>query len=200
MSRDAREEGGCDFSSEMPRIMSNLPDFPRRPFLYAHLCVYTKSMDRTVGDVLVRLVPELLHKVPVTIDTWLLDGVGKLPPIRSCVIMQVGVGEQSFKRITDHDHDPEVVRDMFAVHCNLQPIEMVSDSNERKLLAAVELILGYMNLLKDATFTLHFDNIMPLPFVKRGPRNSIHKIMLTILWIFVVKITSRARPYRYLGF
>jgi len=24
--------------------MSNLPDFPRRPFLYAHLCVYSKSM------------------------------------------------------------------------------------------------------------------------------------------------------------
>ena len=44
MRRDAREEGGCDFSSKMPRIMSNLPDFPRRPFLYAHLCVYTKSM------------------------------------------------------------------------------------------------------------------------------------------------------------
>ena len=45
MRRDAGEEGGCDFSSKMPRIMSNLPDFPRRPFLYAHLCVYTKSMD-----------------------------------------------------------------------------------------------------------------------------------------------------------
>jgi len=44
MRRDAREEGGCDFSSKMPRITSNLPDFPRRPFLYAHLCVYTKSM------------------------------------------------------------------------------------------------------------------------------------------------------------
>ena len=48
MRRDAREEGGCDFSSKMPRIMSNLPDFPRRPFLYAHLCVYTKSMETTV--------------------------------------------------------------------------------------------------------------------------------------------------------
>ena len=48
MRRDAGEEGGrgCYFSSKMPRIMSNLPDFPRRPFLYAHLCVYTKSMNQ----------------------------------------------------------------------------------------------------------------------------------------------------------
>ena len=44
MRRDAGEEGGREFSSKMPRTMSNLPDFPRRPFLYAHLCVYSKSM------------------------------------------------------------------------------------------------------------------------------------------------------------
>ena len=42
--RDAGEEGGREFSSKMPRTMSNLPDFPCRPFLYAHLCFYTKSM------------------------------------------------------------------------------------------------------------------------------------------------------------
>jgi len=49
MLRDAGEEGGHEFSSEMPRTMSNLPDFPRRPFLYVrvHLCVNTKSMCRT---------------------------------------------------------------------------------------------------------------------------------------------------------
>jgi len=44
MRRDAGEEGGREFSSKMPRTMSNLPDFPCRPFLYAHLCFYTKSM------------------------------------------------------------------------------------------------------------------------------------------------------------
>ena len=44
MRRDAGEEGGREFSSKMPRTVSNLPDFPRRPFLYVHLCVYTKSM------------------------------------------------------------------------------------------------------------------------------------------------------------
>ena len=41
--RNAGEEGGREFSSKMPRTISNLPDFPRRPFLYAHL-LYTKSM------------------------------------------------------------------------------------------------------------------------------------------------------------
>ena len=44
MRKDAGEEGGRKFSSKMPRTMSNLSDFPRRQFLYAHLCVYTKSM------------------------------------------------------------------------------------------------------------------------------------------------------------
>ena len=34
MRRDAGEEGGREFSSKMPRTMSNLPDFPRCPFLY----------------------------------------------------------------------------------------------------------------------------------------------------------------------
>ena len=36
--------GGREFSSKMPRTTSNLPDFPRRPFLYVHL-LYSKSMD-----------------------------------------------------------------------------------------------------------------------------------------------------------
>ena len=44
MHTDAGEEGGREFSSKMPRTMSNLPDFPRCPFLHAHLCFYTKSM------------------------------------------------------------------------------------------------------------------------------------------------------------
>ena len=48
MRRDAGEEGGREFSSKMPRTISNLPDFPRRPFLYAHL-LYTKSMSRAHG-------------------------------------------------------------------------------------------------------------------------------------------------------
>ena len=43
MRRDAGEEGGRKLSSKMPRTISNLPDFPRRPLLYAHL-LYTKSM------------------------------------------------------------------------------------------------------------------------------------------------------------
>ena len=49
MRRDDEEEGGPEFSSKRPRTMSNLPDFPRRPFLYAHLCFYTKSMRQSVG-------------------------------------------------------------------------------------------------------------------------------------------------------
>jgi len=39
-----RGGGGRDFSSKMPSTMSNLPNFHRRLFFYAHLCFYTKSM------------------------------------------------------------------------------------------------------------------------------------------------------------
>jgi len=46
-----RGGGGRDFSSKMPRTMSNLPDFPRRPFLYAHLCFYTKSMHPLLSNI-----------------------------------------------------------------------------------------------------------------------------------------------------
>ena len=59
MRRDAVEEGGCKFSSKMSRIMSNMPDFPRRPFLYAHLCVYTKSMNPRLGQTKILLYKTL---------------------------------------------------------------------------------------------------------------------------------------------
>ena len=67
MRRDAGEEGRHEFSSKMPRTMSNLPDFPRRPFLYVHLCVNTKSMQGDhqvhvdVGEVLLRYRDGLDH-------------------------------------------------------------------------------------------------------------------------------------------
>jgi len=35
-----------------------------------------------------------------------LDSAGLLPHIRNCAVMQVGVGEQALKRVTDHDLDP----------------------------------------------------------------------------------------------
>ena len=54
MRRDAGEEGGREFSSKMPRTMFNLPDFPRRPFLYVHL-LYSKSME--AGHCGVRVLP-----------------------------------------------------------------------------------------------------------------------------------------------
>ena len=43
MRSNTEEERGRKFSSKMPRTMSNLPDFLRCPFLYVHLCFYTKS-------------------------------------------------------------------------------------------------------------------------------------------------------------
>ena len=32
--------GGCEFSTKMPRTMSNLPDFPRCPFLYLRTSMF----------------------------------------------------------------------------------------------------------------------------------------------------------------
>jgi len=61
--------------------------------------------------------------------------------------------------MTDHDLDPAVVKDLFYVHRNLTYAERATDSNERELIAAVELILGCLQYIKNSIFTLHFDNM-----------------------------------------
>jgi RNase H-like domain found in reverse transcriptase len=122
-------------------------------------CGWVDASDHAIGGVLVRLAQPVAANIPVTMDNWLLDGAGLLPKIRNCASLQVGGEEQVPSLVTSHDLDPAVVRDMYIVHRNLQYIEMAVDSNERELLAAVELISACAELLQNSSFTLHFDNM-----------------------------------------
>jgi len=84
MRRDAGEEGGRKFSSKMSRTMSNLPDFPRRPFLYVHLCFYTKSMVYSLLSRRKKTDQNSHATVPFMQNSYLLRkvGVGKFTLLR----------------------------------------------------------------------------------------------------------------------
>jgi hypothetical protein len=82
--------------------------------------------------------------------------------------LQVDVFSQSPTKVTDHDLDPNVVENVFLVHRNLTYAEKVVNSNERELLAAVELILGCLKYIKNTVFTLHFDNMNAATILEKG--------------------------------
>jgi hypothetical protein len=106
--------------------------------------------------------------MPVTMDNWVLDGAGALPRIRNCARLQVDGFPSTPKLVTDHDLDPRVVKDLYVVHRNLTYEERAVDSNERELLAAIELILGCVKLLENSIFTLHFDNMNAATVLEKG--------------------------------
>jgi len=130
-------------------------------------CGWVDASGHAVGGVLVRLA-QSGGVVPVTMDNWLLDGAGLLPRIRNCASLQVGGREQGPTRVTDHDLDPAVVKDMFVIHRNLTLLESVTDSNERELMAAVEMLTACGGLLRNGVFTLHFDNINAAIICEKG--------------------------------
>ena len=156
--------------SELKFWKENMDTKNFRPFKdpLPDACGWVDASDRAIGGVLVRLLPLELKAVPCTIDNWLLDGAGLLPRLHSCADLQAGVGEQVVRPVVDHGLDPAVVRDVFLVHRNLQYVEMATDSNERELLAAVELNLGCLNLIENTTLTLHFDNMNAASICEQG--------------------------------
>ena len=120
---------------------------------------WVDASDVAVGGVLVQLVPGGAPNVPATMDNWLLQMDGFLLQIRNCASLQIGVGEEISVIVTNHDLDPDVVQNMYTVHRNLNYIEQATDSNERELLAAVEVLIGCLRYLRGAKLTEHFDNM-----------------------------------------
>jgi len=101
-------------------------------------------------------------------DNWLLNMSGLLPRIRNCAKLQIGVGEEVPRIVTDHDLDPSVVQTVLVVHRNLSCIEMATDSNERELLAAVHLLTTCLRYLQGAKLTIHFDNMNAATVCEKG--------------------------------
>jgi len=129
---------------------------------------WVDASDYAVGGILVKLVTGARGAMPVTMDNWVLDGSGVLPRIRNCARAQVDGFPSQPKIVTDHDLDPRVVQDIYVVHRNLTYDEQAADSNERELLAAVELLMGCSRFLENMVFTLHFDNMNAATIVEKG--------------------------------
>jgi hypothetical protein len=129
---------------------------------------WVDASDHAIGGVLVKIKTGGCKPMPVTMDNWVLDGAGVLPRIRNCARMQVDVFSSNPKKITDHDLDPDEVQEVFMAHRNLSYAEKAVDSNERELLAALELILGCLQSLKNSVFTLHFDNLNAATILEKG--------------------------------
>jgi len=86
---------------------------------------------------------------------------------------------------------------LYVVHRNLSYAEKAVDSNERELLAAIELLLGCLQFLKNSVFTLHFDNMNAATVLEKGSSKfrlqnyaifvanlcKMHNIVLKPVWI-----------------
>jgi hypothetical protein len=132
-------------------------------------CVgWVDASDHAIGGILVKLVPGSERKRPVTMDNWVLDGAGVLPIARNCAKLQVDSFPTGPRIVTDHDLDPNVVDKLFTVHRNLNYAEKAMDSNERELLAAIELFTGCAEYLRNSFFTLHFDNMNAASILEKG--------------------------------
>ncbi len=82
----------------------------------------------------------------------MLDGAGVLPFIRNAAKMQVDKFPTCPRIVTNHDLDPDTVKNLYLVDRNLTYAEQAMDSNERELLASVELLLGCASILRNTVF------------------------------------------------
>ena len=154
---------------ELKYWLKNIQNLNFRPFLEPdpNCMGWVDASDHAVGGYLALISPGGCTPMPVTLDNWVLDGAGVLPKIRNCARLQVD-GFNVPTRVTNHDLDPVVVQDLYVVHRNLTYAEKATDSNERELLAAVELILGCLPYLKNKILTLHFDNMNAAGVIEKG--------------------------------
>jgi hypothetical protein len=110
--------------------------------------------------------------VPVTADNWLLDPELAYRRVSNCAQLQVADLPWSTRNniITrdKFDLDPITVDKMVYCHRNLKYYERVTDSNERELLAAVELIDNCSDYFKNSIVTLHFDNLNASIICQKG--------------------------------
>jgi hypothetical protein len=132
-------------------------------------CVgWVDASDHAIGGILA-ILSDISHgQIPITMDNWVLDGAGVLPIVRNCAKLQVDNFPTGPRIVQDHDLDPDTVKKLYVVHRNLTYAEKAMDSNERELLAAIELILGCAEVLRNTVFTLHFDNMNAAGILEKG--------------------------------
>jgi hypothetical protein len=104
---------------------------------------------------------EKLPESPVTVDNWLLDSTGAYRRLKNCANLQIALPRLTQPNVIVRDMfdlDPVHVKKCYLVHRNLEYWERAVDSNERELLAAVQLLRSCGGHLANEVLTLKFDN------------------------------------------
>jgi Reverse transcriptase (RNA-dependent DNA polymerase)/RNase H-like domain found in reverse transcriptase len=112
------------------------------------------------------------NQSPVTADNWLLQENGAYRRLKNRAYGQVDLLPwlMSPKVIVkdEFDLDPVKVEKLFTVHRNLSYAERAVDSNERELLAAVQLVESCGKVFTGKRLTVHFDNMNAASIVQKG--------------------------------
>ena len=98
-----------------------------------------------------------------------------------------------------YDLDPSLVENYQFVHKMLDEDQKVTDSNEREMIGARELIVGSQKIIKNSNFVLHLENInAAIIFSKGSSKFRLHKYALeidnlSIAWNFNLKTVAIPR-------
>jgi hypothetical protein len=136
----------------------------------SNVVAWTDASDVAIGGLAVQLQGHV--NAPIAADNWLLDSTLAYKKLLGCASMQTAlqnIFNNSKVIIRDKfDLDPFVVTKLVTVQKNLRIDERVTDSNERKLMAAVHLIDNCAEMFANCSLTVHFDNMNAAAICTKG--------------------------------
>ena len=152
----------------------------------AQVIAWVDASDVAIGGFAAHLLAGQLSPEPVTADNWILDGGGALRRLHSGVTLQTDVvpwqGSPRVRVRDIADLDPSLVSKTYIVHRNLDYDERAVDSNERELLAALQLLASCAQFWSGQAVTLYFDNLNASIICKKGsPKPRLQKYAVQIL-------------------
>ena len=145
---------------------------------------------------------------PLTADNLLMpiSGATGLAALRDCASWQVDTVRQSLRTTTVRDGkdlDPELVDNVQFVHRMFTYSEMMTDSNEREMIAARELCIGSKAIIQNSVISLHTDNMNSAIILMKGsPKHRLHKYAielddLSLKWNFKIQPIGIPRDINY---
>ena len=193
---------------ELSFWLENLENLNFRPFVCPppDAIGWVDASGYALGGLMCKLKPEAvgLHK-PLTADNLLRVAgpqhqglAAENDCAQSWLVDKMRQTLQGAAVRTEHDLDLTKVEDVKFVHRNLFTFEMSSDSNEREMLGARELINGSKSIIENANVLLYLDNINAASiFMKGSPKYRLNKYAieldnLSMKWNF--KLTAVGIP------
>ena len=157
------------------------------------------------GGVICRIKERWVGKYrPTTADNLLLPvtGLTGLAALHDGAQWHVDGVRQSCRQAVvrdKYDLNPELVEKIQFTHRMFDYAEIATDSNEREMLAARDLILGSKEVIQNSVLTLHMDNMNAATIFSKGsPKPRLHRYAteidkLSILWNFKFQPVSIPR-------